>query len=68
MDELIRKSAREMVSLLQSGEIRIDDALDALEARIAAVDGDINALPTRCFERARAKAQEQDFSDSNFLV
>ena len=62
MDELIRKSAREMVNLLQRGEIRSSDALDALAARIDLVDGDINALPTRCFERAQEHAREQDFA------
>jgi amidase len=64
MDELIAKSATEIVALLQSGDIAIDDTLDALEARIAAVDGDVNALPTLCFERARAAARQQDFVDT----
>jgi len=64
MDELITKSATEIVALLQSGDIVIDDTLDALEARIAAVDGDINALPTLCFERARIAAQQRDFVDT----
>jgi len=64
MDELITKSATEIVALLQSGDIAIDDTLDALEARIAAVDGDINALPTLCFERARIAAQQRNFADT----
>ena len=46
MAELIRKSAVEIVALLRAGEITIGDTLDALEARIGEVDGDINALPT----------------------
>lgn len=62
MDELIRKSACAMVDLLQRGEISIDDALSALEARVETVDEAVNALPTRCFERARKRAREQDFS------
>ena len=53
MDELIRKSAREVVALLRAGEISIDNTLDALVARIEAVDSEINALPTLCIERAR---------------
>ncbi|MCP4388776.1 MAG: amidase, partial [Gammaproteobacteria bacterium] len=61
MNELIEKSATEVVTLLQSGEISIDDTLDALETRIAEVDGDINALPTLCFERARAQAKRRDY-------
>ncbi len=64
MDELIRKSACEIQALLQAGEISIDDTLDALAARIDAVDGDINALPTLCFERAHERARQQDFSGS----
>ncbi|MEX3010185.1 amidase [Hoeflea sp. TYP-13] len=51
--ELIDKSACEMVELLDAGEISPDDALDTLEARIAQVDRQVNALPTLCFERAR---------------
>jgi len=64
MDELIRNSARDIVALLESGDISIDDTLDALAARIAAVDPEINALPILCFERARARASAQDFSGS----
>lgn len=61
MDELIRRSACDIVALLGSGEISIDETLDALESRIAAVDGEINALPTLCFERAREQARKRDF-------
>ncbi len=64
MDELVRKSAVEIVALLRAGEITIADTLDALETRIAAVDGDINALPTLCFERAREAAAARDYRDS----
>jgi len=64
MDELISKSATTIVALLQSGEIRISDTLDALEARIGEVDGDVNALPTLCFERAREAAPQHDFRAS----
>jgi amidase len=64
MDELISKSACDIVALLQSGEIGIEDTLDALAARIAVVEPEINALPTLCFDRARARARTQDFSGS----
>ena len=64
MDELITSSAAKIVAMLQSGEIEIGDTLAALEARIAEVDGDINALPTLCFERAREAAAQQGFSTS----
>jgi len=36
--------------------VRPHDLLDALERRIAAVDGAVNALPTLCFARARKHA------------
>jgi len=55
---LIDKTATEIVKLLKSEEISCHDLLDALEARIAEVDGDINALPTLCFERARKCADD----------
>ncbi len=56
-DDLIGKSARETVDLLMTGEVTPVDLLDALEARIAVVDPAVNALPTLCFDRARAKAE-----------
>ena len=44
MTDLIRKTALDVVHGLKSGEITPLDCLDALEARIAAVDGAVNAL------------------------
>ncbi|MET0605185.1 MAG: amidase family protein [Beijerinckiaceae bacterium] len=55
---LIRKSAREIVGLLERQEVTPHDCLDALEARIAQVDGPVNALPILCFERARRAADD----------
>src|SRR4051794_10579434 len=55
-DELIRQDAVTIVARLKSGEVTPHDLLDALEKRIAAVDGPVNALPTRCFDRARQHA------------
>src|SRR3954464_5773296 len=55
-DELIRQDAVTLVARLKSGEVTPHDLLDALEKRIAAVDGAVNALPTRCFDRARQHA------------
>jgi len=54
--ELIKATAVSVVGLLRRGEVTPHDLLDALEARIAAVDGRVNALPTLCFDRARAHA------------
>jgi amidase len=54
---LIRETACTVVDKLKSGEVTPLDLLDALEARIAAVDDKVNALPTLCFDRARAHAK-----------
>jgi amidase len=54
--DLVKMNAVTVVGLLQRGEVTPHDLLDALEARIAAVDGEVNALPTLCFDRARAHA------------
>ncbi|MCR8722702.1 amidase [Frigidibacter sp. ROC022] len=51
--ELIDRTACAIVDALRQGEITTLDLLDALEARIAAVDPGVNALPTLCFDRAR---------------
>jgi amidase len=56
-DELIRLTASEAVRRLRRREISPLDLLDALEKRIAAVDGAVNALPTLCFDRARDRAK-----------
>src|SRR6185312_13085667 len=56
MDELIRQDALTLVARLKSGEITPHDLLDALEKRIEQVDATVNALPTRCFDRARQNA------------
>jgi amidase len=64
MAELIKNSACEIVALLKTGEISIEDTLDALEVRIEQVDDEINALPTLCFERAREAARQGDHSNT----
>jgi amidase len=56
-DELINARASELVARLRKDEITPLDLLEALEARIAAVDQKINALPTLCFDRARDHAR-----------
>ena len=58
--ELIQKSALEILKLLRRSEINALDLLDALETRIEDVDGQINALPTLCFDRARSYAKSVD--------
>ena len=55
-DELTRLTAVEAVRLLRTGEVSPLELLDAAEARVAAVDAHVNALPTLCFDRARRRA------------
>jgi amidase len=44
-DELIRADATGIVARLKTGELTPHELLDALEARIAKVNGPVNALP-----------------------
>lgn len=55
-DDLIGADACAVVARLRAGEVTPHDCLDAIEARIAAVEPAVNALPTLCFERAHAQA------------
>lgn len=55
--DLIDKSAMEIVALLRNGAVSPLELLDALEARIAAVEPVVNALPTLCLDRARDHAR-----------
>jgi amidase len=54
---LVRASACAVIEKLRSGEVTPLDLLDVLEKRIGEVDGKVNALPTLCFDRARARAK-----------
>src|SRR5881227_2501349 len=54
---LVRASACAIVDKLNSGEVTPLDLLDVLEQRVAEVDGQVNALPTLCFDRARTRAK-----------
>jgi amidase len=54
---LIQSTACAIVERLKSGDITPLDLLNAVEKRIAEVDGKTNALPTLCFDRARAHAK-----------
>ena len=54
---LVRETACAVVDKLRVGEVTPLDLLDVLEKRIAEVDGQVNALPTLCFDRARDRAK-----------
>jgi len=58
--DLISQSARSIRDLLTKGEVSGVELLDALESRVSAVDGPVNALPTLCFDRARDHAKALD--------
>jgi len=55
--DLVQATACAIVDKLNSGDVTPLDLLDVLEKRIAAVDGQVNALPTLCFDRARTRAR-----------
>ncbi|HBY30381.1 MAG TPA: hypothetical protein DEH75_28215 [Bradyrhizobium sp.] len=54
---LVKETACAVVDKLKAGDVTPLDLLDVLERRIAEVDGKVNALPTLCFDRARAHAK-----------
>ena len=67
--DLCRLQAHEVVAMLRTREISPRDCLDAAFARIAAVEPDINAMPTICPDRAYAAAdrlgrQHPEIADS----
>ena len=57
MNELLRKPAREVVRLLERREVSPVELAELALARIAAVDGAVNAVPTVCAERALEHAR-----------
>ncbi len=54
MNELIELFAVDVVARLRDGRVSPNEVLDALESRIGEVDHVVNALPIRCFDRARS--------------
>ncbi len=60
MSDLWAKTATETVALLRAGAVSPAELLEALRARVEAVDGAVNALPTRCWDRAEAAAARID--------
>ncbi len=60
MSDLWKKTAADVVALLKAGAVSPAELLDVLRARIDAVDGAVNALPTLCWDRARAAAERAD--------
>ncbi len=50
-------SACEVVGMLDEGRLSSLELIDELESHIAVTDKSINALPIRCYERARSNAR-----------
>ena len=57
MNELVRMSARNIVGLLKKGEVTPLELVEVSAERILETDDQINAIPTRCFTRARKHAK-----------
>ena len=57
MIELWSLTARRAIELLKAGEVSPLEMVDACADRIDATDGGLNAMPTRCYERARDHAK-----------
>lgn len=56
-DDLCKLTACEAVGLLQAGEVTPLELVEASVKRIASVDGELNAIPTVCPDRARDHAR-----------
>ncbi|MDH3714724.1 MAG: amidase family protein [Gammaproteobacteria bacterium] len=56
-NELYRLTAMQAVRRLRDKQLTPLDLVEAAAARIEAVDGNLNAMPTHCFERAREHAK-----------
>jgi len=60
MSEFWQMTATDAVAQLKAGEVTPGELIDAAQARIEAVDGAVNAIPTCCFDRAREHAAAVD--------
>jgi len=56
-EDLIRLPARDVVQLLEIGEVSALELIDVALTRIEKVEPQVNALPTLCPERARKQAK-----------
>jgi amidase len=57
MNEILKQTALSVVTSLQRGDLSPLECLTALETRITAVNPQVNALVTLCFDRARKHAE-----------
>jgi amidase len=59
-DELSRRPATELLELLGRRDLSAEELLEAHIERIERLDGRLNAIPTRSFDRARVEAIASD--------
>jgi amidase len=57
MNDLLSMTARDVISLLKRRKVSAPELVEAVIKRIEQVDGQLNAVPTRCFERAMENAR-----------
>ncbi|GAA3670921.1 amidase family protein [Nocardioides ginsengisoli] len=57
MNDIIRRTAREVVDLLRRGEVSTLELVKELEEHVADADAEVNALPIRFFDQARTQAE-----------
>jgi len=67
MEKILTMPAFDVVSLLRQNKVSPMELIDTAVARIREVDGQINAVPTLCIERAKAKAKEIEVRKSTDL-
>lgn len=60
MTDIAFKTATELAAMIREKEIGCRELLDHYLERVERFDGDLNAIPVRDFERARARADEAD--------
>lgn len=58
--ELCARPAREVIALLRKGEVQTSELIDASMARMDQVEAQVNAVVTRCPERAQAVVTDRD--------
>jgi len=58
--ELCAKPARDVIALLQNGDVTTSDLIDASVTRMDQVEPQVNAVVTRCIDRARATPSAAD--------
>ncbi len=64
MADLWRMKATDAALLLRRRKVSPLEFLEDCIARIEATDGGLNAMPTRCFERARDRARQLESGDA----